>query len=81
MFHFIQEAKQILNISDADVKDIEKIGKHYEHLFSVNDKSKGGSFYLQSKIFRAKERIDQDLRGSSKTSTDSKTNPSDANPS
>ena len=43
-----QEAKQVLNISD--IKDLEKFTKSYEHLFSVNDKSKGGSFYLQSKV-------------------------------
>lgn len=36
--------------------------KKYEHLFAVNDKAKGGSFYLQSKVFRAKERIDQELK-------------------
>lgn len=34
----------------------------YEHLFKLNEKSNGGSFYLQSKVFRAKERIDQELQ-------------------
>lgn len=34
----------------------------FQHLFNINDKSKGGSFYLQSKVFRAKERIDQELQ-------------------
>ena len=49
MYLFLfQEAKQILNISD--VKDRESVVKNYEHLFGVNDKSKGGSFYLQSKV-------------------------------
>ncbi|XP_054709006.1 mitochondrial import inner membrane translocase subunit tim16-like isoform X2 [Uloborus diversus] len=43
----LQEAKDILNIRDLDV---EKINKSFEHLFKVNDKSKGGSLYLQSKI-------------------------------
>lgn len=28
----------------------------------MNDKSKGGSFYLQSKVFRAKERLDEELK-------------------
>ncbi|CAF1963530.1 unnamed protein product [Rotaria magnacalcarata] len=58
----LQEAKQILNISDADFSDVEKIQKNYEHLFNLNDKTKGGSFYLQSKIYRAKERLDQEVR-------------------
>ena len=57
----LDEAKEILNITDQDFlgPDREKLYKSYEHLFEVNDKSKGGSFYLQSKVVRAKERIDQ----------------------
>lgn len=55
----VQEAKQILNIED--LTDLELLQKNYDHLFSVNDKTKGGSFYLQSKVVRAKERIDQEL--------------------
>ncbi|GBP42208.1 Mitochondrial import inner membrane translocase subunit Tim16 [Eumeta japonica] len=55
----IEEAMQILNVSKLDSEEIKK---NYEHLFSVNDKSKGGSFYLQSKIVRAKERLDQELK-------------------
>ncbi len=47
-FFFFQEAKQILNVED--IKDLEKLQKNYEHLFSVNEKEKGGSFYLQSKV-------------------------------
>uniref|UniRef100_A0A1A9UTN2 Mitochondrial import inner membrane translocase subunit Tim16 n=1 Tax=Glossina austeni TaxID=7395 RepID=A0A1A9UTN2_GLOAU len=56
----LEEAKQILNLSDLD--NIEQIHKNYEHLLAVNEKAKGGSFYLQSKVFRAKERIDQELQ-------------------
>ncbi|XP_037808681.1 mitochondrial import inner membrane translocase subunit Tim16 [Lucilia sericata] len=56
----LDEAKQILNINDLE--NLEQITKNYEHLFAVNDKAKGGSFYLQSKVFRAKERIDQELK-------------------
>lgn len=55
----VDEAKQILNIDDLDP---EQMQKNYEHLFNVNDKSKGGSFYLQSKVVRAKERLDQELQ-------------------
>lgn len=57
----LEEAQQILNVSKLDPEHIQK---NYEHLFNVNDKSKGGSFYLQSKVFRAKERIDQELKAS-----------------
>lgn len=55
----LDEAQQILNLNDLN--DAEQVKKNYEHLFNVNEKSKGGSFYLQSKVFRAKERIDQEL--------------------
>jgi hypothetical protein len=34
----------------------------YEHLFKANDKEKGGSFYIQSKVVRAKERLDEELQ-------------------
>ncbi|CAO3626407.1 unnamed protein product [Cunninghamella blakesleeana] len=52
----IEEACQILNVSkDADIA---LLTKHYEHLFNVNEVEKGGSFYLQSKVVRAKERLD-----------------------
>jgi import inner membrane translocase subunit TIM16 len=55
----LQEAKQILNIDNHE--DITKIRDNYNHLFKVNDKSVGGSFYLQSKIVRAKERIELEI--------------------
>lgn len=55
---------QILNLNKLDAEDVQK---NYEHLFAVNDKAKGGSFYLQSKVFRAKERIDEELKVNSKT--------------
>ncbi|CAF1107873.1 unnamed protein product [Adineta steineri] len=81
----LQEAKQILNIADPDLTDVEKIKTNYEHLFNLNDKTKGGSFYLQSKIYRAKERFDQELRSSSSKEKSNrykqKEDPSDATPS
>lgn len=55
----LEEAKDILNVRELDSEIIQK---NYEHLFNVNDKSRGGSFYLQSKVFRAKERIDDELK-------------------
>ncbi|XP_068062654.1 mitochondrial import inner membrane translocase subunit TIM16-like isoform X3 [Anomalospiza imberbis] len=55
----LQEAQQILNVSSLNPEEIQK---NYDHLFKVNDKSVGGSFYLQSKVVRAKERLDEELR-------------------
>ncbi|XP_053370623.1 coronin-7-like isoform X3 [Clarias gariepinus] len=54
----LQEAQQILNISTLTPEEIQK---NYEHLFKVNDKAVGGSFYIQSKVVRAKERLDEEL--------------------
>lgn len=54
----LQEAKQILSVQKLDK---ELINKNYDHLFKVNEKSSGGSFYLQSKVVRAKERLDAEL--------------------
>uniref|UniRef100_A0A3P9ML99 Mitochondrial import inner membrane translocase subunit TIM16 n=2 Tax=Oryzias latipes TaxID=8090 RepID=A0A3P9ML99_ORYLA len=59
----LQEAQQILNISTLSPEEIQK---KYEHLFKVNDKSVGGSFYLQSKVVRAKERLEEELNIQSK---------------
>ncbi|CAO3679624.1 unnamed protein product [Umbelopsis vinacea] len=42
----IDEACQILN--------------HYDHLFKCNDQAAGGSFYIQSKVVRAKERFEME---------------------
>lgn len=55
----VEEAQQILNVEKPDP---EQINKNYEYLFNANDKTKGGSFYLQSKVVRAKERLDQELQ-------------------
>ncbi|MBN3305095.1 TIM16 translocase, partial [Amia calva] len=54
----LQEAQQILNISKLSPEEVQK---NYEHLFKVNDKSVGGSFYLQSKVVRAKERLEEEM--------------------
>merc|ERR1712026_592051 len=62
----IEEAKQILNLTDEDLMGkTDTLQKNYDHLFNVNDKKQGGSFYLQSKVVRAKERIDQEQQLSS----------------
>ncbi|KAJ8709326.1 hypothetical protein PYW07_009152 [Mythimna separata] len=63
----LEEAMQILNL---DKLEKEKMLKNYEHLFQANDKSKGGSFYLQSKIVRAKERIDEEFKQVQEASKD-----------
>lgn len=65
----LEEAQQILNVNKMDPEEVQK---SYEHLFDVNDKTKGGSFYLQSKVFRAKERMDEEMKSVKKELDDKK---------
>ncbi|KAJ3335474.1 hypothetical protein HDU93_005384, partial [Gonapodya sp. JEL0774] len=58
-----EEAAMILNV-DKENPSPEAVLQRYEHLFKVNAPPREGgqgSFYLQSKIYRAKERIDMEL--------------------
>lgn len=56
----LDEAMKILNIEKLN--KVEDIQRNFEYLMKVNDRSKGGSFYLQSKILVAKQRIDMELK-------------------
>lgn len=56
----LEEALKILNVEKPN--EAEQIDRHYKYLMEANDRSKGGSFYLQSKVVRAKERIDDELQ-------------------
>lgn len=68
----LDEACKILDV-DASSLDIAKLEKKYDHLFDVNSKDKGGSFYLQSKVYRAMERLkyELELRGQPTSTTSS----------
>ncbi|TLS23942.1 hypothetical protein PpBr36_08743 [Pyricularia pennisetigena] len=59
-----QEACQILNVKEPSPtpEDLEEVHSRFKRLFDANDPEKGGSFYLQSKILRARERLEADLR-------------------
>ncbi|KAJ1751411.1 mitochondrial import inner membrane translocase subunit TIM16 [Coemansia sp. RSA 1821] len=52
----VDESTKILNLDD--VNNREEMMKKFEHLFEANDPKKGGSHYLQSKVIRARERIE-----------------------
>ncbi|KAI5795541.1 Pam16-domain-containing protein [Geopyxis carbonaria] len=57
----IDEAYKILSVkpgANGTVPEMELVLEKYKKLFEVNDPKKGGSFYLQSKIHRARERIE-----------------------
>ncbi|KAF7268070.1 mitochondrial import inner membrane translocase subunit tim16-B-like [Rhynchophorus ferrugineus] len=55
----LEEAKQILNVSKLTREEIEE---RYQSLFKANEKT---SLYLQSKVVRAKERLDHELMAES----------------
>jgi mitochondrial import inner membrane translocase subunit TIM16 len=56
----LQEACKVLNVKPPVKGEVnaEEIATRYKRLFDANDPQKGGSFYLQSKVVRAKERLD-----------------------
>ena len=51
------EALMVLNLTEGEAT-VEAIQKQYDRYFEANKVEKGGSFYLQSKIYRAKELLD-----------------------
>ncbi|KAI1722641.1 pam16 domain-containing protein [Ditylenchus destructor] len=56
----LDESTKILNVNTPLNK--EEIEQRYKHLFDANDPVKGsGSRYLQSKVYRAKERLDEEF--------------------
>ena len=58
-----EEAIEILGVTADLWKEApEEVNERYEKFLAANDPSNGGSFYLQSKIFRAKEFLDEEIR-------------------
>lgn len=55
------QAMEILNLKTCGkaLPNKDEIDKQYQRYFTANDPAKGGSFYLQSKIFRAKETLER----------------------
>lgn len=60
----LDEACKILNVKPpaGSETNVEQVMARFKKLFDLNDPQKGGSFYLQSKILRARERIEMELR-------------------
>lgn len=61
----MDEACKILNVGPGKMGNIEleQVTERFKRLFDLNDPKKGGSFYLQSKILRARERIEREIQG------------------
>ena len=59
----LDEACRVLNVKPptGGQANMEEVLERYKRLFDANDPQKGGSFYLQSKIVRAKERFEREI--------------------
>ncbi|KAJ4287428.1 mitochondrial import inner membrane translocase subunit TIM16 [Collariella sp. IMI 366227] len=60
----LDEACKILNVKppQGGKADMEEVMDRFKRLFDSNDPKQGGSFYLQSKILRARERIEAEVK-------------------
>lgn len=60
----LDEACKILNVSPpkGGQADINRVHEQFKRLFDMNDPKRGGSFYLQSKVLRARERLELEVR-------------------
>lgn len=60
----LDEACRILNVTPpkGGQHNLERVHEQFKRLFDMNDPKKGGSFYLQSKVLRARERIELEVR-------------------
>lgn len=56
----VDEAGQILNV-DPDDMSLEEVHERFDKMFAANEVEDGGSFYLQSKIYRAKVALEEAL--------------------
>eukprot|EP00615_Pteridomonas_danica_P001564 CAMPEP_0114360404 /NCGR_PEP_ID=MMETSP0101-20121206/23838_1 /TAXON_ID=38822 ORGANISM="Pteridomonas danica, Strain PT" /NCGR_SAMPLE_ID=MMETSP0101 /ASSEMBLY_ACC=CAM_ASM_000211 /LENGTH=114 /DNA_ID=CAMNT_0001504623 /DNA_START=72 /DNA_END=416 /DNA_ORIENTATION=- len=59
----VSEAIQVLNFPKEELNPLgaQKILERYDTMFKSNDPASGGSFYLQSKVYRAKESLDIEI--------------------
>lgn len=60
----LDEACKILNVKPpmGGVTNMDSVMERFKRLYDLNNPEKGGSFYLQSKILRARERIEMEVR-------------------
>ena len=60
----LDEACKILNVSPpkGGQANLTQVAERFKRMYDLNDPKKGGSFYLQSKVLRARERIELEMR-------------------
>ena len=57
----VREARQVLNFAAEEEPSVEEVLTRFHKHFVANDPASGGSLYLQSKIFNAKDSLVQEL--------------------
>ncbi|KAK1997708.1 protein transporter [Colletotrichum falcatum] len=58
----LDEACKILDVeTPKDGASASNVMERFKKLFDANDPKKGGSFYLQSKVLRARERLEKEI--------------------
>lgn len=64
----LDEACKILNVKppQGGITNMEAVMERFKKLYDINDPKTGGSFYLQSKVLRARERIEAEVRDSAR---------------
>jgi import inner membrane translocase subunit TIM16 len=50
-----------VNLNEHDC-NVETVQRQYERYFEANSVERGGSFYIQSKVYRAKELLDEYIK-------------------
>ena len=70
----LDEACKILNVKPpmGGQTNIEQVMERFKRLYDLNEPKKGGSFYLQSKILRARERIEMEVRNAERKAAQEK---------
>lgn len=63
------EAYKVLNVDPKSASPRTEIDSNFDKLFRINDVTAGGSFYLQSKVYRAKETLDRIHKPSASSSS------------
>jgi import inner membrane translocase subunit TIM16 len=61
----LDEACKILDVKPPQggkMENAEQVMERFKKLFDANDPTKGGSFYLQSKVLRARERLEAEIK-------------------
>jgi mitochondrial import inner membrane translocase subunit TIM16 len=67
----LDEACKILNVKPpmGGKTNMDTVTERFKRLYDLNNPNKGGSFYLQSKVLRARERIEMEVREAERRAT------------